>query len=455
MKNVTFSAKLICFLCFLPTLLTAQSLADKADSLLSAYHKQDLFSGTVIIAQSGKTLFEKSYGWADREAAVPNTSDTQYRIGSLTKPFTAMLIMQLVEKGKLNLQDPLSKYIPGFSKGDSVTIEQLLNHTSGIRSITSTNRYRNDRKSIKAEADVLDILRAEPFAFSPGSKWQYSNSNYMLLSYIAETISGRPMRQLVSDFAGTQGMKSTGMDYDGRKAPRKAIGYEAGAIDDYIPLTDNNVTIISGAGGIYSTASDLLKLDRALYTKAILSDAAKKRMFTPIKGDYGLGWETGNYKGRAELGHSGSIEGFKAMMLRYPESETCIIFLSNYWNTPGAAICESLKAIAFGEDYKLPDARQFLTLTTDQLKAYEGDYSFKGAMVMHISADSGVLLSMIKGQPVVGFKAVSEIEFYNKSNDAVIRFKKDANGRVTSFQLLKGKQVMDWERTSSQFSEGK
>ena len=446
MKTINFSKLVLCFILLFPPLVDAQTVANKADSLLSAYYKQDLLTGTVIIARGGKVLFEKSYGMANREAGIRSNSDTQYRIGSLSKPFTAMIIMQLNEKGLLKLSDPLSKYISGFAKGDSVTIENLLNHTSGIKSLTSTSRYRSDRISIKGQADVLEILKAEPFAFSPGSSWQYSNSNYMLLSYIAEKLSGKPMAQLLSDFAKKQGMKGTGMDYDGRKAAAKAIGYEAGALQDYMPIADNNVTIITGAGGVYSTASDLVRLDRALYSETILSDESKKQMFTPVKGDYALGWEIGNYKGHTELGHSGSIEGFKAMMLRYPESETCIIFLSNYWNTPGPAICEGLKAVAFGNPYSIPEARNFITLTPDQMKAYAGDYTFKGAMTMNITAESGVLLSTIKGQPVVGFKAMSGNEFYNKSNDAVIQFEKNTNGMFGSFRLVKGKQVMEWKR---------
>ncbi|NEU09767.1 serine hydrolase [Flavihumibacter sp. R14] len=446
MKTTNFRTLFHCCLLLFPALADAQTIADKADSLLSAYHKQDLFTGTVIIARRGKVLFERSYGMANRDAGMPNASGTQYRIGSLSKPVTAIIMMQLREKGMLKFSDPLSKYLPGFTKGDSVTVEDLLNHTSGIRSLTSTARYRTDRMGIKGQADVLEILRAEPFAFSPGSSWQYSNSNYMLLSYIAEKVSGRSMSELVSELAKKQGLKKTGMDYDGRTDRNKAVGYEAGALQDYVPVADNNVLIITGAGGIYSTATDLLKLDRALYSKGILSRESKQDMFRARKGDYALGWETGAYKNRIELGHSGSIEGFKAMMLRYPESETTIIFLSNYWNTPGPAICESLKAISFGEPYKMPEARSFISFSAEQLKAYEGDYSFNGAMTMNLSSESGVLLSTIKGQPVVGFKPMTDTDFFNKSNNALIKFIRESDGTVGSFKLVKGQQVMEWKR---------
>ena len=446
MKTFKSIARLLGFLCLWPACLNAQTIADKSDSLLSAYYKQDLFTGTVLIAQKGMVVFEKSYGMANREASVSNSSATQYRIGSLSKPFTSLIILQLKEKGLINLSDPLSKYLPGFSKGDSVTIENLLNHTSGIRSFTSTRRYNTDRMNITGRGDVLDILKAEPFVFSPGSSWQYSNSNYILLSYIAEDLSKKSMTLQIQELCTKLGLKNTGMDFDGRIAPLKAKGYEAVALQDYMPVADQNIAIISGAGGMYSSAPDLLKLDRALYSEQILSDATKQQMFKPGKGDYGYGWETGNFKGRMELGHSGSIEGFKSMILRYPESETCIVFLSNYWNTPGQMICDNLKAIVFNEPYQLPASRNFISLPESQLKAFEGEFSFKGAMSMIIKAESGQLLSIIKGQPIVSFKPLNEREFYNKSNNAEMSFQKDAAGIFQSFKLVKGKQAMEWTR---------
>ena len=450
MKIFNITLRLFGFLCLWPAFLNAQSIANKSDSLLSAYFKQELFTGTVLISQKGKVIFEKSYGMANRESAVSNSSATQYRIGSLSKPFTSLIILQAQEKGLLQLKDPLSKYLPGFSKGDSVTIENLLNHTSGIRSLTSTKRYNTDRMNIKGREDVLEILKAEPFVFSPGSSWQYSNSNYILLSYIAEDVSKKPMARLVQEFTAKLGMKNTGMDHDGRTAPLKAKGYEALALQDYMPVADQNIAIITGAGGMYSTAKDLLKLDKALYSGQIVSDATRQQMFTPGKGDYGYGWETGSYKGQTELGHSGSIEGFKSMILRYPESETCIIFLSNYWNTPGQEICDNLKAIVFNQPYQLPLSRTFISLTPEQLKAYEGEYSFKGTIRMSVKAEAGQLLSIVKGQPVVSFKPMSESEFYNKSNGAGISFQRNEKGMIDSFRLTKGKQVMEWNRVVSE-----
>lgn len=442
MKKLNLTARLLCLLCLFPAIMQAQSIAGKADTLLTAYFQQDLFTGTVLIAKNNQVVFEKSYGMANRASGTPNTSNTEYRIGSISKPFTSMIILQLKDKGLIKLDDPLSKYIQGFEQGDSIRIEHLLNHTSGIKSFTSTAKYRTQRASLKSEKDVLEILKAEPKQFAPGTSWQYSNSNYMLLSYIAEKITGKPMNILVKEFSENIGLKKTGMDLEGRVSKNKAIGYEAGTLEDFQQVTENNIDIITGAGGLYSTVKDLYKLDKALYTESILRNATKQQMFKPIKGDYALGWEISNYVGAEEIGHSGSIEGFKSMILRYPSTGTTIIFLSNYWNTPGPEICESLKAITFEQPYNLPIAKAYRQLTEEQLRSFEGEYSFNGKMTMSLKAASGLLLSTIKGQPVVSFRALQENKFFNKSNNAMIQFNSDAS----SFKLIKGKQEMEWVR---------
>ncbi len=444
MKN--FFLLQLCFLLLIPALVKAQSIHEKADSLLAAFSRQHLFSGTVIIARKGNVIFEKSYGQANRKENTPNSSSTTFRIGSVSKPFTAMIILQLQEKGLLHISEPLSKYLKDYSKSDSVTIEQLLNHTSGIRSISSLHQFKNERLKMKGREDVLNLLNSQPLIYTPGSKWQYSNSNYMLLAYVAENIRGKTMSELVKEFAAAHELNDTGMDYDGRPEPYKALGYEAGPVEDFVHVTDYNVAIISGAGGMYSTARDLLKLDQLLYSNKIVNEDTKQKMFTAGKGDYGYGWETGKYNGRIEVGHSGSIEGFKSMWLRYPESGTTIIFLSNYWNVPGQEICDKLKAIAFDEAYEFPVFYQYQRISDNDLKLLEGEYNFNGGMKMTLEASSGMILSKLKGQPTVGFKPISATEFHCKANDARLLFKMDENSKVTGFTLIMGKQEMEWKK---------
>lgn len=432
----------------IPALLFAQNLSAKADSLLSAYYHHDLFTGTVLIAKNNKVVFERSYGLANRDQKIPNSSTTEYRIGSISKTMTAAMIMQLTEKNKISLDDRLSKFFPALKFSDSVNIRQLLSHTSGIKSLTSTKEYNNSRMEIKDSNDVLYILKNTSLEFLPGTKYRYSNSNYILLGYIAEKITGKSLSDLVQDFAKTIHLKHTGYDFDGRISKWKAMGYEEGTLEDYVAIPDLNIQIVGGAGGYYSTANDLFRYHLALNNNKLLHNTSKEKMFTEVKENYGLGWTVDQYKGRIELSHSGSIEGFKSMMIRYPESGTCIIFLSNYFNTRGPEICEQLKAITFNEAVPVVEFQQPITLAEDLLKSHEGEYKMGDRMTMTISTQSGRLLSIIKGQPVVSFRPIAVNKFYNKSHNAYIIFEKDAEGNQI-LKLQKGKQQLEWKKDRS------
>lgn len=429
----------------LPFMVQAQTIQQKADALLTAYYQQDLFTGNVLIAQKGKVVFAKSYGLANRANNKQVNAGTEFRIGSMSKPFTALLIMQLQEQGKLKLTDALSQYIPDYPHGDSITITNLLNHTSGIKSVTSLPAYQQDRGGFKNVEDMVALFKNQPLNFAPGSLYQYSNSNYILLSYIAQKAAGKTFDVLLQQaILKPLKMTQSGLDADGRSSTNKALGYEAAADDDYTPVTDNNIGSYYGSGSMYSTAQDLLKWDRALYGTTLISEASKTLMFTPGKGNYGLGWEINTEHGRKVISHSGSVEGFKANIIRFPESETCIIFLSNYFNTKGPQICEALTAITFNEPYQMPLKRTFVNLTEAALKEYEGTYQFNGAISMKIEARNGKLVSIIPGQPVVALKPQPADRFYVKSNDADIEFARDNAGKIITLKLVKGKQSMDW-----------
>lgn len=445
MKKISLILNLFCLFVFV-SISHSQTIATKADSLLRAYHLNDMFSGSVLIAHEGSIVFERSYGLADRVKKIPNTSTTQYRIGSISKPFTSLIILQLVDRKLIGLNDPIAKYFPSLPKADSITAAHLLQHTSGIKSITSTKQYQTDRQTIKGEKDVLDILSKEPSLFSPGSSWQYSNSNYMLLSYIAERVTGKSMALLVESFTNGLGMKNTGMDYDNRLSTNKAMGYETIALDDYVHVDDNNVSITSGAGGMFSTLKDLYTFQQALQNKGLLSDSLMAQMYTPGKKGYGYGWEISSYNGQKEISHSGSIEGFKSMIMRYPATNSCIIFLSNYWNTPGQEICNQLRNVLFNEPFTIPKKLEFKTLSASALNSLAGEYRFNDAMTMTIEISGSGLLSTIKGQPVVGFRAVSDNEFWNRSHNSLLVFERDSNGKVAGFTLKKGNQDMQWKR---------
>jgi CubicO group peptidase (beta-lactamase class C family) len=437
MKKILFLAVLI------PFLGRTQDLAAKADELLTAFHKQGKFNGTVLLAKGGKVLFEKGYGYADREAKVPNSGTTEFRIGSISKPFTAILVLQLQERGLLSLKDPVTKFIPDYPKGDSILVEHLLNHTSGIKSITSMKEYY--AKWIAEPATLVQTVahfKGEPLGFSPGSRFEYSNSNYILLSYIAEKVSGKSFPQLLNEgIVQKLRLPATGVDRNDRTSKQKALGYAATPDSDFAPARFNDMSVLAGAGALYTTARDLYTWDRALYSTTLLSEASKAAMFTPGKAPYGLGWEIRERGGRREISHSGSIDGFVSNYIRFPDQDACIIFLSNYFDSKGPQISKALTALLFGEPYELPKERKPITLPAEVLQRYAGNYGMDGGPVLAITVEAGKLVGKLGKQPTFELLAESETQFFVKVVDADVEFRKDASGAVTGVALKQGKAI--------------
>lgn len=437
MKKILFLAILI------PFLSGAQDLATRADELLTAYYQQGKFNGTVLLAKGGVVLFEKGYGFADREAKVPNTPTTEFRIGSMSKPFTAILILQLQERGLLSIKDPVQKYIPDYPKGDSILVEHLLNHTSGIKSITSMKEYY--AKWISEPATLPQTVahfKSEPLSFSPGSRFEYSNSNYILLSYIAERASGKSFDQLLKEgIVHKLRLPATGLDRNDRSSTQKALGYAATPERDFAPARFNDMSVLAGAGALYATARDLYTWDRALYGTVLLSEASKTAMFTPAGAPYGLGWEIRERGGRREISHSGSVDGFVSNYIRFPDQDACIIFLSNYFESKGPQICKALTALLFGEPYELPKERKPITLPAELLGRYAGKYGMEGGPVLTITAEGGKLKGQLGKQPPFEMIAESDTQFFVKAVDADVAFQKDAEGAVTGVVLKQGKAI--------------
>ena len=307
--------------CLLSTASVAQDmnvqLARFMDDQVKAHH----FTGVVLIVRDGQRLLAKGYGAANLEWNVPNTLTTKFRIASLTKTFTAAAILQLREKGKLDLQDSICKYAdPCLDTWKPVTLHHLLSHTSGIQAA--------DR----------------PPEFAPGTRWKYSDWGYSLLGFVIEKVAGKPYEDVLQEqIFAPLGMHDTGYDHPQTVMKERASGYrlkgEQVLNAEYTPMTAP-----FSAGGLYSTAEDLYRWDQALYGDAVLPEAARTLMFTPVLGDYGYGWAI--YRpgadsrrappwavpGHLTLVHPGSINGFSAEILRFPEDHVTIIVLANLEN---------------------------------------------------------------------------------------------------------------------------
>src|SRR6266487_272949 len=352
-----------------------ETAPQKLDELITTYAKLNKFNGTALIAQHGKILLEKGYGFKDVQDNSLNDQHTIFLIGSITKEFTAAIILKLAEQKKLTLSDNLSKYYPDFPKGDSITIKNLLTQTSGIFNYTEINDFWNQLSLHTNEKNVLDTLKKRGLIFSPGEKFSYSNSNYMLLAYIIQRVTHNPYETVVHDWIFKPlGMSHSGFDFTALKDFNKAKGYWDFSAAKYTegPLNDSSEYI--GSGEIYSTTGDLYKWHVALQSGKILSKALQEQAYQSYLGQYGYGWELDTIFNKKIVGHGGRMFGFESKMSRIPEDDVFVILLNN--ESDGSylqPITKRIMAIIYNQPYTMPE--QPLILSEDMLKAYAGIYA--------------------------------------------------------------------------------
>lgn len=317
---------------------TAQEKAAKIDEVMTAAQKYRLFNGSALVAENGKVIYKKGLGLANMEWNIPNTPDTRFRLGSITKQFTATLILQLVEQGKVRLDGKVSDYLPAYRKdiGEKVTIHQLLNHTSGIPSYTGLPGFFNDvsRNPFTVD-DFIKKYASNNLDFEPGNKFSYNNSGYFLLGAIVEKVTGQAYEKALKErILDPLGMKNTGYDHHGTLIEKRASGYQK-TPDGYENAPYLDMSIPYAAGSMYSTVEDLYLWDQALYTDRVLSAATKELMYKPNLDDYAYGWVVT----KAKLGtgtetvpkikHGGGINGFNTVIVRFPAQKHLIVLLDN------------------------------------------------------------------------------------------------------------------------------
>jgi CubicO group peptidase (beta-lactamase class C family) len=337
----------------------ADEVAAKLDEYMSALTKLGRFSGSVLVAREGRVLLAKGYGLANAEWDIPNTPATKFRLGSVTKQFTALAIMQLDEKGKLKVEDPVSKYVaecpPAWRK---ITIHHLLTHTSGIPSFTSFPDYVATMNQRSPVSKTVERFKGKPLDFEPGEKFQYSNSGYVLLGYILEKVAEQEYGEyLEQNVFGPLKMRNSGYDSSAAILKQRASGYmrRAGNLANALYI---DMTVPHAAGALYSTVEDLLLWDQALDTEKLVSKKSLERIFTPFKSDYAYGWFVAKKHNRKYIGHAGGINGFATMIERYPDGKVAVIVLSNVEGSAVGPAARDLAAIVFGEKYEMPGERK-------------------------------------------------------------------------------------------------
>ncbi len=275
-------------------------------------------------------LFEKSYGSADLEWNVPNTGESKFRIGSVTKQFTAACILLLEERGKLKTDDPVSKYVPNAPAAwAKITIYHLLTHTSGIPSFTGFPEYQQFQTQPTTPEKLLAFFRDKPLEFEPGSKWNYSNSGYEVLGYVIEKVTGQTYQQFLDEnIFKLLNMTDSGYDSNSRVIAHHAYGYMPGphgiTVAGYVDMT-----VPYSAGALYSTTHDLLKWECGLFGGRVLKPASLQKMITPFKNDYGCGLTITTVNGHKRIEHGGGIQGFNAELVYWPDEHMTVVVLAN------------------------------------------------------------------------------------------------------------------------------
>ena len=311
----------------------AQNKAQDIDQFIQQYVDNHLFNGNVLVIQHDKTVFRKSYGLANKEWKIANNADIKFRIGSITKQFTALLIMQMKQAGELNLQEKITTYLSWYPKepGDKITIHHLLTHSSGLPNYTDNADAMNDinTHNYSAEEIAKKYCVGNP-EFDPGTKFKYCNTGYFLLGLIIEVLAQKPFVEVLQNkILDPAGMKNTGMDVPTQLLANRAAGYSFGfegyTNADYI----NPATATYAAGGLYSTTQDLYLWQQALLVNQLLSKENKELMFTPNLGNYGYGMYIVKTKSDTIIGHNGGLSGFSSSMLRFLHDDITVILFDN------------------------------------------------------------------------------------------------------------------------------
>ena len=398
----------------------------------------------MLVARSGKVVFRQSYGMASYELRVPNSNDTRYHIASVSKPFTAIAILQLQEQGRLNLSDPVSHYIPDFPNGDRITLDNLLTHTSGIPDINQLEDYDTFARSPHTAEQLVAKFAGLPLEFQPGTDQRYSNSNYNLLALVLEKTTGESYADYIrKHILEPAGMQNSGSDGDAsRVIPSLASGYVPAGMADYERAAYVDWSNKTGNGSLYSTVDDLYRFERTLNTDTLLKSATRQKYFVDGTGNR-YGWYMQKRMGHRVMAAKGHSPGFTAELDRYPDDDVAIILLSNSYGTASQdPIAEGLAAIVFGQQSPPSTPVQPVAVPQSALASYAGQYQFGPDYFapnakFTLTAMPGFLVMQVRDHraPLV---PVSQTDFLERIYFGRVTTSKDEAGNVSEMTFRYG-----------------
>ncbi len=332
----------------------SQELSEKIDEVMSDFVQLDQFSGCVLVAKDGEVLYAKAFGEANKDHHVPNTLQTKFNIGSIGKTFTGVAIMQLAERGLLDVDDPASAHLPGFPFGDQITIHHLLTHTSGTFNYFAHPEFAARMSRIRGVQDALPLIYEQDLRFdTPGAQFSYSNSGIVILGAVIEALTGREYAGYIREnILEPAGMWDTGINYWDQVVENRASGYIKRLSGEF---TINIFTVppANADGGIETTVEDMLRFDQALYGEELVGKESKDKMFSPFLNDYGYCWRIDERHGGTVVGHGGGAPGISADFQRFIDDGYTLVVLSNY-DRAASPVSRAVEAVMYGEEYEPP-----------------------------------------------------------------------------------------------------
>lgn len=391
----------------------AQPTFDRAklDSLLDRIEAHDQGMGSLSLFEGGERVYHRAIGEADRQLELAAKPDTRYRIGSISKPFTATLILQLVAEGQLSLDTKLSDFFPDLPNAEQITVAQLLRHRSGLANYTDADSYASYMEAPITRQALLDTFAAQAPQAAPGAQFQYANTNYTLLTFLAEDLTGQDyptlLRQRIIEPLGLQATY-----YGGPIAPTeneaRSYTWQGGG---WALAPETDMSVPRGAGALVATADDLNRFFAALLSGELLPDSLLRKM-TTMRDGYGLGLMRFPFYERQAYGHSGGIDGFQSMAGYFPASDVAITYLSNGVRMPVNDLMIGVLSIYFGHDYALPDLAASVELPTAALDRLVGVYTSPDfPLDVTITRVGSTLMAQATGQPEFPLEAVAATRF--------------------------------------------
>ena len=420
------------------------TMSARFDSLIDAEYKSDGPGGVAIVTKNGRIVYERAFGLANVELGVPMQRDALFSIGSITKQFTAVAVLQQVEKGTMSLVDTVGKFLPDFPPAyKRITIEQLLTHTAGVPNAKSVGSLLARGRGWLTADQVMATFKDQPLDFEPGTSWAYSNSGYQLLGYIIEKVAGEAYPEFVEKTL----LKPAGMEHslwgdDARIIPRRAYPYLflRNGLENAV---NGNVQIAWAAGALQSTAQDYVRWHQVLLDGKLIKKEMLQKAWTPARladgtvTDYGYGWFTGELQGSPVVEHGGNMGGFMSQAMYLPREDLLVaVFLNSRGKRLPELIATDIAATAIGRPLNL----RAITLSGDVLQSYAGLYRDRNNVDVVISVENGKLSYQKKGGPRWSLTPYAKDKLFFDNTSTLGEVRRDSQQRIVGFamQTLRG-----------------